>query len=43
MATAADVKHVVSSGRQVVRDGRHLLVPDAAGELIQVIAEILGD
>ena len=42
-ATAADVQHVVSSGQQVVRDGRHLLVPDVAGELIQVIAEILGD
>lgn len=32
-ATAADVRHVVVSGRPVVRDARHLLVPDVPGAL----------
>jgi formiminoglutamate deiminase len=32
-ATAADVRHVVASGRDIVRDGHHLLVADVAGEL----------
>ena len=40
-ATTADVRHVVTAGRDVVRDGRHLLVPDVAGELNQVIGEVL--
>jgi len=40
-ATAADVRHVVIGGRDVVRDGRHLLVPDVAGELDRVIGELL--
>ena len=40
-ATAADVRHVVVAGRDVVRDGRHLLVPDVAGELDRVIGEVL--
>jgi hypothetical protein len=40
-ATAADVRHVVAAGRDVVRDGRHLLVPHVAGELDQAIGELL--
>jgi formiminoglutamate deiminase len=36
-ATAADVTSVVVSGRQVVRDGRHLLVGDVAGALDRAI------
>jgi formiminoglutamate deiminase len=35
--TAADVRHVVASGRDIVRDGQHLLVGDIAGELAAVI------
>jgi cytosine/adenosine deaminase-related metal-dependent hydrolase len=30
-ATAADIRHVVVDGRDVVRDGRHLLIPDLPG------------
>ena len=40
-ATAADVRHVVAAGRDVVQDGRHLLVPDVAGELDQAIGDVL--
>ena len=36
-ATAADVTSVVVSGRQVVRDGRHLLVPDVTAALDRAI------
>jgi formiminoglutamate deiminase len=36
-ATAADVRHVVVSGRQIVRDGRHLLVDDVPGALAAAI------
>jgi formiminoglutamate deiminase len=36
-ATAADVRDVVISGRDVVRDGAHLRVPDVAGELAAAI------
>lgn len=36
-ATAADVRQVVVSGRQIVRDGRHLLVPDVPGALSAAI------
>ncbi len=36
-ATAADVSDVVISGRDVVRDGVHLLVPDVRGELSAAI------
>ena len=36
-ATAADVRHVVAGGRDVVRDGLHLLVPDVPGELASSI------
>ena len=41
-ATAADVRHVVSGGRDVVSGGRHLLVPDVPGELSAAIAGVLG-
>jgi formiminoglutamate deiminase len=40
-ATAADVTDVVIGGRDVVRDGVHLLVPDVAGELSAAIRELL--
>ncbi|MEU5884637.1 formimidoylglutamate deiminase [Spirillospora sp. NPDC047279] len=36
-ATAADVRHVVVSGRQIVQEARHLLVPDVATALEQAI------
>ena len=39
-ATAADVTSVVVSGRQVVRDGRHLLVGDVAAALDRAIAAL---
>jgi formiminoglutamate deiminase len=39
-ATAADVTSVVVSGRQVVRDGRHLLVDDVPGALARAIAAL---
>jgi formiminoglutamate deiminase len=42
-ATAADVRHVVVSGREVVRDGRHLLIDDVPGALSQAIAAVSGD
>ncbi len=41
-ASAADVRDVVISGRDVVRDGRHLLVPDVPGELSRTIRAVLG-
>ena len=41
-ATAADIRDVVISGRDVVRDGVHLLVPDVPGELARSIRAILG-
>jgi formiminoglutamate deiminase len=41
-ATAADVTNVVISGRDVVRDGTHLLVPDVPGELSRSIRAVLG-
>ena len=40
-ATAADVTDVVVDGRVVVRGGRHLDVPDAAGRLAAITAELL--
>lgn len=40
-ATAADVRHVVASGADVVRDGRHLLVDDVPGELAAAISAVL--
>ncbi len=36
-ATAADVRHTVVSGRHVVRDGEHTLVPDVPGALAQAV------
>ncbi len=41
-ASAADVTDVVISGRDVVRDGIHLLVPDVPGELSRAIRAVLG-
>jgi formiminoglutamate deiminase len=40
-ASAADVDTVVVGGRIVVKDGRHLLVPDVAQELAAAIAAVL--
>jgi formiminoglutamate deiminase len=40
-ATAADVRHVVASGRDVVRDGRHLMAGDVAAELSATIRAVL--
>ncbi|MEV4256084.1 formimidoylglutamate deiminase [Spirillospora sp. NPDC049652] len=42
-ATAADVRHVVVSGRQVVEDGRHLLVPDVPALLRDTIAAVTAE
>jgi formiminoglutamate deiminase len=39
-ATAADVRHVVISGRQVVWDGRHLLIEDVPRVLTDAIAAL---
>jgi formiminoglutamate deiminase len=41
-ATAADVRHVVASGTDVVRDGRHLLVDDVPGALSSAITAVAG-
>jgi formiminoglutamate deiminase len=40
-ASAADVRDVVISGQDVVRDGVHLLVPDVPGELSRSIRALL--
>lgn len=40
-ATAADVRHVVVGGRDLVADGRHLLVPDVPADLAAAIAAVL--
>ncbi|MBO0805077.1 MAG: formimidoylglutamate deiminase [Nocardiopsaceae bacterium] len=40
--TAADVRHVVASGADVVRDGRHLLVDDVPHALAASIDAVLG-
>ena len=40
-ACAADVRTVVIGGRDVVRDGVHLLVPDVPGELSRAIRAVL--
>ncbi len=40
--TSADVRDVVISGRDVVRDGRHLLVPDVPAALSAAIGALLG-
>jgi cytosine/adenosine deaminase-related metal-dependent hydrolase len=39
---AADVRHVVASGRDIVRDARHLLVDDVPGELAAAISAVTG-
>jgi formiminoglutamate deiminase len=39
--TAADVRHVVASGVDVVRDGRHLLVHDVSRELAAAVRAVL--
>jgi formiminoglutamate deiminase len=39
--TAADVRDVVASGVDVVRDGRHLLVDDVPGQLADAIRAVL--
>jgi formiminoglutamate deiminase len=39
-ATSADVRHVVVSGKQIVRDGRHLLLPDVSGALSAAVAAV---
>jgi formiminoglutamate deiminase len=39
--TAADVRHVVSGGVDVVRDGYHLLVDDVPGELAAAVSAVL--
>ena len=41
-ASAADVRDVVIGGRDVVKDGVHLLVPDVPGELSRSIRAVLG-
>lgn len=40
--TAADVRHVVVAGRDIVTDGRHLLVADVPAALASAIAAVLG-
>jgi formiminoglutamate deiminase len=39
-ATAADVRSVVAGGRDVVRDGSHVLMPDVPGALSAAIAAV---
>jgi formiminoglutamate deiminase len=39
-ATAADVREVVASGRRIVSEGRHLLVPDVGRALADAIAAV---
>jgi hypothetical protein len=39
--TAADVTDVVAGGRDVVRDGQHLLVPGVPAALAQAIGPLL--
>jgi cytosine/adenosine deaminase-related metal-dependent hydrolase len=39
--TAADVTDVVASGRDVVREGRHLLVPDVPAALAKALRPLL--
>ena len=38
--TAADVRHVVAAGRDIVRDGHHLLVEDVPAELAAAISAV---
>ncbi|MFJ2904433.1 formimidoylglutamate deiminase [Streptomyces sp. NPDC087212] len=39
-ATAADVRHTVVGGRQIVRDGAHTLVPDVPHALARAVAAL---
>jgi formiminoglutamate deiminase len=39
-ASAADITSVVSSGREIVRDGQHLLIPDVPAALTRAIAPL---
>ncbi len=39
-ATAADVRHTVVAGRQIVRDGMHTLLPDVPQALAAAIADL---
>jgi len=39
-ATASDVRRLVVGGRDVVTDGRHVLVPDVAGQLAAAVAAV---
>ncbi|WP_067454869.1 formimidoylglutamate deiminase [Actinomadura macra] len=41
-ATAADVRHVVVSGRQIVHDGRHLLIDDVPAILAGAVSTVTG-
>jgi len=41
-ATAADVRHTVVGGRQVVRDGAHTLVPDVPQALARAVDALRG-
>ncbi|MFJ9829620.1 formimidoylglutamate deiminase [Streptomyces sp. NPDC101160] len=41
-ASAADVRHTIVGGRQVVRDGAHVSVPDVAQALADSIAAVRG-
>jgi cytosine/adenosine deaminase-related metal-dependent hydrolase len=40
-ATAADVRNVVIDGKDIVRDGAHLLIPDVPAELSRSIRAVL--
>ncbi len=39
-ATAADIRTVIAGGREIVRDGRHLLVPDVPAALSAAIRAV---
>ncbi|MFF0430569.1 formimidoylglutamate deiminase [Streptomyces sp. NPDC004520] len=41
-ASAADVRHTIVGGRQIVRDGAHVSVPDVAQALADSIAAVRG-
>ena len=40
-ASAADIRGVVAGGREIVRDGRHLLVPDVPAALAAAVGAVL--
>ncbi|MCW2931799.1 MAG: formiminoglutamate deiminase [Actinomycetia bacterium] len=40
--TAADIQHVVASGRDIVRQGHHLLVDDVSADLAAAISAVAG-